>query len=597
MIVSSAEKIWIETFISSKFSEPGGQTNRLTIRSSLKNQVSSVDSISKQTWQFGVVNGTSRIVFLGGTALAAILAVASKSVEPYLILTFLLLIAVGLGWLTKRSWQIQTYLLVIACSLICLSAVASLGPRFGPLTSGTIAACLAMTLLGLRQGVLVLVLLIAGLICVAYGALHGFLNAPSLAMPNESPALGWTRALVGFGVTTGAVAGICSAIVRALEANLEQANATSLHLKASEERYALAVQGSTDGIWDWDLANETISYGARFAELLSRTPSEMGNSVAELLKLVHPDDLARVQEVVRQHMAGNGKYDVHLRLMLPDKSYRWFRSRGEAIRDQNGHAVRMAGAITDINDNIALEMDRERLIRELENKNSELERFTYTVSHDLKSPIVTIKGFVGMLRQDLASGSTDNIQEDLNRIEGAADKMSGLLSDLLDLSRAGHALHPIELLEMRKVIDSTLELLAGGIKEHGIVVEVDEDIPQVSADPKRIAEVWQNLIENAIKYRNPLEKLPRIQIGCRNEANQLTFFVRDNGIGIDPKYREIIFGHFNQLNPAIEGSGIGLSIARRIVEGHGGKIWVESPPNGNGSVFCFTLPAGKGREN
>lgn len=556
-----------------------------------------MDSPNNQVWQSGVVNNTSRILFLGGSAFATILAIAGKSMEPYLILTFLVLAAVGLGWLTKRSWQVQTFLLIIASSLICISATASLGPRFGPLTSGTIAVCLAMTLLGISRGLVILLLILAGLVGVAYGSVNGVIYAPSLAMPNESPIVGWTRAIIGFGVTTGAVAGICSAIVRALENNLEQANAAGLRLKASEERYALAVQGSTDGIWDWDLGSETISYGTRFAELLNRTPSELGNTVAELMKLVHPDDADRILDIARKHLAGQGKYDVHMRMMLPDKSYRWFRSRGEAIRDQTGKAIRMAGAITDIHENVALEMDRERLIRELENKNSELERFTYTVSHDLKSPIVTIKGFVGMLRQDLASGSKDNIQEDLNRIEGAADKMAGLLSDLLDLSRAGHALHPVELLEMRKVIDSTLELLAGGIKEHGIAVEVDEDMPQVSADPKRIAEVWQNLIENAIKYRNPSEEQPRIQIGCRKSANQLTFFVQDNGIGIDPKYRETVFGHFNQLNPEIEGSGIGLSIARRIVEGHGGTIWVESPPNGNGSVFCFTLPTRKSQEN
>ncbi len=237
------------------------------------------------------------------------------------------------------------------------------------------------------------------------------------------------------------------------------------------------------------------------------------------------------------------------------------------------------------------EGEREKLIDKLEAQNAELERFTYTVSHDLKSPLITIVGYVGMLRQDLAAGDLEQVEDDLSRIANAAGKMDQLLRDVLELSRIGRSVNPLEDVPLEEVTREAMELTAGQVKWNGVQVEISSDLPIVHGDRLRLQEVMQNLIDNAAKYMDDQPE-PRIEIGSRRDDDQIVCYVRDNGIGIEHCYHERVFGLFDQLNQKVEGSGIGLALVKRIIEGHGGRIWVESEGSGNGSTFCFTLAAG-----
>lgn len=232
--------------------------------------------------------------------------------------------------------------------------------------------------------------------------------------------------------------------------------------------------------------------------------------------------------------------------------------------------------------------ERDWLIRELEAKNGELERFTYTASHDLKSPLVTIKNFIGLLEKDLEAGDRAAVRDDVRRIAAAADKMRELLDDLLELSRLGQAVSPLRMQPMDPVLDEVLQLMDGAVKTRSAEI-IRDRLPAVLADPQRIQVVWQNLIENALKYSTP--GVPVIHIGAREQKEGVAFFVRDNGIGIDSRYHFRVFEQFHKLDPATEGSGIGLSLVQRIVEGHNGRVWVESEGPGRGSVFWFLLPA------
>ncbi|MBN1908866.1 MAG: GHKL domain-containing protein [Pirellulales bacterium] len=235
-----------------------------------------------------------------------------------------------------------------------------------------------------------------------------------------------------------------------------------------------------------------------------------------------------------------------------------------------------------------VEREREKLIGKLETQNAELERFAYTVSHDLKSPLITIKGYVGMLQEDLVKGDPSQVEDDLDRISGAADSMNELLADLLELSRIGRLVNPSEDVPLQELAQEAIELVGGQIREAGVVVEIAPDLPVVFGDRIRLREVLQNLIDNAVKYMGA-QPNPRIELGTRHDGDRSEYYVRDNGIGIDPCYNERIFGLFDQLDPKAEGSGIGLTLVRRIVEVHGGHVWVESPGRGHGSTFCFTL--------
>jgi signal transduction histidine kinase len=229
------------------------------------------------------------------------------------------------------------------------------------------------------------------------------------------------------------------------------------------------------------------------------------------------------------------------------------------------------------------------LIQELEAKNAELERFAYTVSHDLKAPLVTIKGFLGYLREDALSGNTLRLESDIRRIADAADKMHALLSDLLELSRIGRMMNKPEDIPFNELVNEALALTDGRLRASGVKVTVEDGLPNVFGDRQRLVEVIQNLVDNAAKFMGS-EPNPMIEIGTSGMKDGMpVIHIRDNGVGIAPEFHERIFGLFNRLDPTVEGTGIGLTLVRRIIEFHGGRIWVESEA-GQGAKFLFTLP-------
>jgi signal transduction histidine kinase len=232
---------------------------------------------------------------------------------------------------------------------------------------------------------------------------------------------------------------------------------------------------------------------------------------------------------------------------------------------------------------------RKELITELESKNAELERFTYTVSHDLKSPLFTIRGFLGYLEQDALSGNHERMRSDIQRIKDATDKMQHLLNDLLELSRIGRTGNEPETVSFTELVHEAVALVQGRINANGISIHVAHDLPAVYGDKVRLLEVMQNLIDNAAKFMGD-QPMPRINIGQEGEEDgKPIFYVSDNGIGISPEHHERVFGLFNKLDVKADGTGIGLALVKRIIEIHGGRIWVESEL-GMGAKFCFTLP-------
>lgn len=238
------------------------------------------------------------------------------------------------------------------------------------------------------------------------------------------------------------------------------------------------------------------------------------------------------------------------------------------------------------------ETQKEELIKELETKNAELERFTYTVSHDLKAPLVTINGFLGYLETDTVSGNMDRVRLDTRRIHNAVNKMHLLLNELLEISRIGRITNPPEKIPFEALVQDALKVVHGRLAERNVDVTVEPNLPPVYGDRQRFTEVLQNLIENSAKYIGD-QREPHVNIGLAGEEDgKPIFYVKDNGMGIDPKYHEQIFGLFNTLEPNGDGTGIGLTIVKRIVEIHGGRIWVESQL-GEGATFCFTLPKTK----
>ncbi|MBN1845744.1 MAG: PAS domain S-box protein [Sedimentisphaerales bacterium] len=365
-----------------------------------------------------------------------------------------------------------------------------------------------------------------------------------------------------------------------------QQNHIQNELRQSEQRFRSLVEESLTGVYliqddQFRYVNPVMAriFGYTTRELLEeRRPQD----------LTRPEDWPRVQENLRRRLQNEIK--------SLNYEFRGLTKNGDCIHvevygTQTFYRGRSAiiGTLLDVTERKRASQERERILAELETKNAELERFTYTVSHDLKSPLITIKGFLGMLRQDLEDNNAALIQEDMQRITHAAETMESHLDELLDLSRIGRLVNPPECVDPNALIAEVLALLEGDIQRHPVHLEVQPDHPPIYADRLRLREVYQNLIENAVKFRSD-RAAARIEIGHRPEAGTTVYFVRDNGAGIEPAYQEKIFGLFEKLDHDSQGSGIGLAIVKRIIEVHGGRIWVESQGAGQGSTFCFTLP-------
>ncbi len=245
--------------------------------------------------------------------------------------------------------------------------------------------------------------------------------------------------------------------------------------------------------------------------------------------------------------------------------------------------------VRDITERKRVEEERREALVKLARSNEELESFAYTASHDLKAPLITITGFLGMLTRNAEKGDAERMKSDIDHIDHAARKMHRLLDDLLNLSRIGRVGDDCRAIPLARVAGEAVELLNGDITERGVHVDINPGLPVVWGEPTRLVELLTNLLGNAVKFTGDQPE-PRVEVGSRRDEDETVCYVRDNGMGVDVRHKDRIFGLFNQLDQANGGTGIGLSIAKRIVETHGGRIWVESEGLGKGSTFCFTLP-------
>ncbi len=232
--------------------------------------------------------------------------------------------------------------------------------------------------------------------------------------------------------------------------------------------------------------------------------------------------------------------------------------------------------------------ERKRNEEALLKKNEEMSSFIYTVSHDLKSPLITIKSFASCLKEDINNKEQKSIARDLGYIINSADKMGVLLDELLELSRVGKNEKPKEEISLSEVAHSAIDLVAGRILEKNIDVKVTNEPVLLFGEPQRLLQLYQNLIDNAAKFMDKKTD-SLIEVGVMHNEGDIVLFVRDNGKGIDPRYAHRLFGLFEKLDPHSEGTGIGLALVKKIVETHNGSVWFESDGPGKGTTFYFKL--------
>jgi signal transduction histidine kinase len=232
--------------------------------------------------------------------------------------------------------------------------------------------------------------------------------------------------------------------------------------------------------------------------------------------------------------------------------------------------------------------ERQGLIEELEQKNTELERFAYTVSHDLKGPLVTVEGFLSHLKHDLSTGSHEDIDEDMAEIERATRNMGELLTDLLELSRRGVVANRNDTVSMATILDDVLGSMSGAAS---VAVSVPAGLPPIRGDRGRLGVVIRNIVDNAQKFARDGQPA-QLTVTAACGPDSVEFFFRDNGIGVAEEDLERVFELFQRLDSRTTGTGVGLAIVQRTVEAHGGKVWVESEGLNQGTTVVIRLPHG-----
>ncbi len=355
-------------------------------------------------------------------------------------------------------------------------------------------------------------------------------------------------------------------------------------IKQEQERYELAITASNTAIWDWNTqSDEILWYGASCKVLgypdndaLPETSKKFYNN------LLHPDSQAILKKAFGQHFKTRNEFNLELQFKHGQNEYIWMLARGSAQWDNDGQAIRVIGALTQISE---IKHTQAKLLR----SNSDLEQFASIAAHDLQQPLRSISGFLELLETKYADKLDDQAKEYINHAIKGAQNMSELVADLLEYSRLETDGLKIASENPDTIVQNTLRHLLAAKEESGAKITFNNLPKTISCDAFKMQRVFYNLIENAIKYRG--ESTPRINISCKESKTKWTFTLQDNGIGMREDKLEEIFQMFQRLHNKnkYKGTGIGLAICKKIVELHGGKIWAESVL-GEGTSFHFTLP-------
>ena len=259
------------------------------------------------------------------------------------------------------------------------------------------------------------------------------------------------------------------------------------------------------------------------------------------------------------------------------------------VKDEEGNIIQFVYIYRDITERKRAEKALKQMSDELARSNADLQQFAYTASHDLQEPIMVVAGFVKLLAKRYKGKLDEKADEFIEHAIEGTERMQVLIKDLLDYSRVGSTDKSFTPTDCLSALDKAVFNLQIAIKESGAVITHD-DLPTVMADSSQLTRLFQNLISNAMKFRG--KETPKIHISAKHKDDEWIFSLKDNGIGIDPKFSEQIFVMFQRLHTKKEyiGTGIGLATCKKIIERHGGRIWVESQ-HGKGSTFFFSIPS------
>ncbi len=362
---------------------------------------------------------------------------------------------------------------------------------------------------------------------------------------------------------------------------------TQRALQHAEERF----HGAPVGIAIIDLEGGEYrglrQVNAEMTRLLGYTPADL----ADLSQgdLTHPDD-AEAERLLFQELAAGRRnsFGIEKRNRHKDGHWVWVWLTVSLLGDGDPPRAALAHML-DISHRKQAETELELAQRNLERSNAELDQFAYVASHDLKEPLILLSAYARMLSERHGDALDEEGRTFLGHVRDEAARMKSMIDDLLDYSRLQTRAEDVSRVELDGAVETALRTLAPRIEESGARVDVDGPLPVVQGSPAQFERLFRNLIANAIKFRG--DEPPVVTIGAERVDGKWVISVTDNGIGVEPAKAGRIFDVFQRLHSQEQysGTGMGLAICKRIVERHGGRIWVE-PASDGGSVFKFAVP-------
>jgi len=359
-------------------------------------------------------------------------------------------------------------------------------------------------------------------------------------------------------------------------------------IKKSEELFRILFYSSPIGTYivqdgDFQLVNH------RLARILGYEEDELIGRRS--LGFVHPEDRNTVKGSAERMLKGDHSLGYEYRIVTKQAKVKWVMETVAPIFYQGRRAT--LGNLTDVTEHKRMEERLRQITAEMQRSNNELEQFAYVISHDLQEPLRMVSSYTQLLAKRYSNKLDADADEFIAYAVDGAKRMQVLLHDLLEYSRVGTRGKPFTWVDCKEVVEQTIANLKIAIEESGASVTYDT-LPAVMGDEGQLVQLFQNLIGNAIKFHR--EEPPCVHISAQRKQNVVAFSAKDNGIGIDPQYRQVIFEIFRRLHTREEypGTGMGLSICKKIVERHGGHIWVQSQL-GQGSTFHFTIQVAEGK--
>lgn len=363
---------------------------------------------------------------------------------------------------------------------------------------------------------------------------------------------------------------------------------TADELKASKQRFELAISGSNSGIYDWDIQNDVVFHSPMWKKLLGYKVHELDGLVKETFyEFMHPEDVARAKLILEGHLLYDSRYAVEIRLRTKSGEYQWFSDSGQAVWDESGTPVRMVGSIIKIHDRKVAEERIKKQNRMLEKANLELDNFVYSASHDIRSPLTSILGLI-----NISSKTNDKaeINECLHLMKSRVHRLDEFIEDILDFSRNIHVDIKLREINLNFFIDEILKGQDFGDSFEKLEVKLllTSDF-EVISDPLRLKIILKNLLSNSCKFSNPRNESSWISISALRVDGNFQLIIEDNGEGIRDELKDKVFDMFYRASEKSKGSGLGLYIVKEMIEKLNGTIKLNSI-YGKGSQFIIELP-------